>query len=311
MDTQNTPPVIGISGSSGDSASVRAMVAQIRDAGATPLFLGKHSTRSATADLPKIDALLVMGNNADIDPATYGAARSPKTHAETDTPEGKARADYEGAMLKAALEQKIPVVGVCGGMQRLNVLLGGSLHQDIPELIGNDNHAQQDAHIAPTTPVQPVLINNKSTLGGIAGSSSSIYVPAPGTPLPGMIMENSMHHQAVDRVGSGLRVAAAATDMLPGNKILVEAIEADPQGKYGQQFVLGVQWHPEFGASPLGPLLAKRVVNEARSFALESDRTHPMEEAIQENIKSGMPVGKQPPPAGREGSMAARTAATR
>ena len=86
-------PVVGISGSSADSASVKAMVRQIIEAGAVPMFLGNHANRDAVEDLKKIDTLIVLGNNSDIDPSKYGQERNANTKSENDTKEGTARAD--------------------------------------------------------------------------------------------------------------------------------------------------------------------------------------------------------------------------
>jgi putative glutamine amidotransferase len=293
-------PVIGISGTNADSASVRAMMTQIRSAGATPLFLGNHAKRDAAKDVDKIDALVVMGNDADIDPARYGQPRHAKTKPESDTPEGKARADYEYALMQKALSQSMPVLGVCGGMQRLNVIFGGDLHQDIPELIGHHEHAQQEFGIAPFVPVQPVIIDKSTMLGAIAGGVSAVYTPAHGTQSVEIVQENSMHHQAVNRVGQGLRASAFAADKLPDGKLMVEAIEGDP-AVVGDQFVLGVQWHPEFGASELGANIAARLSQEAAKFAARGKRAHPPGQAQDETIESALPSVR--PPQTAQGSM--------
>lgn len=286
------PPVVGISGSNADSASVRAMMTQIASTGAIPLFLGNHGKRDAAADFQKIDALIVMGNNSDIDPAKYGATKDAHTKSELDTPEGRARAEYEEALMQKALISKMPVMGVCGGMQRLNVMCGGTLHQHIPDLIGHNDHAQQDHNIAPFIPVEPVMIEQGTSLGRIAEGSITVYVPSHGSSQSHIVMENSMHHQAVDKVGKGLRAAARAEDKLPNGERLVEAIEADPNGPFGNQFVVATQWHPEFGASSLGAKLADNVANAAYEFALAHKREHPLHEAVDENIKSSLPQGK-------------------
>jgi putative glutamine amidotransferase len=284
-------PVIGISGGSPTSGSVNAMVKQIEDAGGTVIMLTNHTKRDAKADLAQIDALVVMGNNADIDPAAYGESPHPETYAETQTPEGAARADYENTILQEALDSKMPVMGVCAGMQRLNVLLGGSLHQHVPDITGHDEHAQQELGISFSTPVQPILIENDSKLGTIADEVRMVYAPShEASSLPTIMMENSMHHQAVKDIGQGLRAVAFADDEITGpdgnKQRLVEAVEADPAGPYANQFVLGVQWHPEFGASPLGPKLANHVVAEAQHYAQTQNRQHSTEDVERENALS-------------------------
>jgi putative glutamine amidotransferase len=307
-------PVVGISGPDGDS--VRAAITQIRSAGATPLYLGNFGQRNPDEDLKKIDALMVMGNAADIDPERYigrykqgdpRASVHPKTIPESATPEGKARADYEYAIIEKALGAGMPVLGICGGMQRLNVLLGGTMHQHVPDLVGHEGHSQPSKNIPPFIPVEPVIVKQDSMLGSIASGIDTVYTPG-HTPLPpGVIMENSRHHQAVDQLGEGLRVAATAEDdiTLPDGKKekLIEAIEADPNGKFGKQFVLGVQWHPEYGASPLAPKIAQRLTQEAQKFAAANNRRHDAQDVLLENTKSAepyikMPEGAMPPEPG-------------
>ena len=295
-------PVIGISGGNADSASVRAMMTQITSSGAIPIYLGNHAKRDATADIEKIDALVVMGNNADIDPERYGQVKHTKTIPESATPEGKARADYEYALMEKALQSGMPLLGVCGGMHRLNVITGGDLHQHIPDLIGNNDHAQEAYNIAPFVPVEPIHLEKNSTLAHIGDSILSVFVP---WHKEYVYNENSMHHQSVNHVGKGLRAAAHAEDSLPDGSKLIEAIEADPNGPFKNQFVLGVQWHPEFSASELGAKIATRVTEEAQSFARAHNREHPPEQAQMENILSAIDTVKMPssPTNVREGGM--------
>lgn len=276
-------PIIGISGGNADSASVRAAMTQIRDAGAIPIFLGNHGNRKAADDIQKLDGLVVLGNNADIDPEVYGAAKDPHTKPESETPDGKARAAYEYELMRLAVEKKMPLIGICGGAQRLNVLTGGTLHQHVPDLVGNDMHAQQEANIAPFIPVQLVSIFSGTGLSAIAGDTRDVYTPAHGVRVP----ENSMHHQSVDKVGKGLRIAAVSHDNI------IEAIEADPNGPYGQQMLIGVQWHPEFGASPLGKRIAQSLISEAQVYAEKNPHEQPtLDDVVRENIKSNLPVLK-------------------
>lgn len=289
--TARHKPVIGVSGATADSSSVRAMMTQIAASGGTPLFLSNHAKRDAAADIEKIDALVVMGNGADIDNERYGQPKHPRTIPESDTPEGAARAAYEYDIMQRALEMKMPVLGICGGHQRLNVLLGGTLHQHIPDLVGHDEHAQQDFNIAPFIPVQPVHLNPNSTLARLGESIFTQFLPMHRQYDYG---ENSMHHQAVARLGDGLRVAATAEDSLPDGSKLIEAIEADPNGPLAGQCVLGVQWHPEFSASELGPRITAHIVGEAEKFASRENRQHVAAQAEIENRFSAAPVVKLP-----------------
>jgi putative glutamine amidotransferase len=319
------PPVVGISGSNSDSASVRAMMAQISATGAIPLFLGNHINRKADDDFKKIDSIVILGNNRDIDPSEYGQMGKPDPHTKSEllTDEGHidfggvARRSYEVRMLELAMKHKMPVLGVCGGMQRINVMLGGQLHQHIPDMIGNEEHDQQNFGIAPFVPVQPVIIAPDSTLSGIAGNISSIYTPGHGAASsPTVVLENSMHHQAVSIVGAGLRASAFSSDKVKlqngSDGLLIEAIEADPKGPLSNQFLMGVQWHPEFGASPLGAKISHNFANAAHEYARAHNRTHPMTEAINENVFSALPAVKSPTRSGSitEAILAQRAAAS-
>lgn len=160
-----------------------------------------------------LDGLLLAGG-ADVDPATYGASSHPQTgkaYPERDT--------FEMSLVRAAIEQDVPVLGICRGMQLLNVALGGTLHQHLPELLGHDDHLRR--------------------LGTFEESDHDVEL-VPGS-LAAMVagetlhVTKSHHHQGVQRVGEGLVVSGLAP-----RDGLVEAIELP-----GKRFVLGVQWHPE------------------------------------------------------------------
>lgn len=260
-------PIIGISGASGSSKSVAAMISNIRAQGAIPVFLNnyalqdeKDAERMVAEKLKHLDGIIVLGNDQDIDPAKYGQPKHEKTVIET----GHARAWFEEALIAQALAKNIPLLGVCGGMQRINVLGGGTLHQHVPDLVGDNHHAQGDkdqGEIAPFIPVQFVATLPGSRLSAMAKGQ---YTPS-HTALPdGVAMENSFHHQAVAEVRPDFKIAAVAEDGI------VEAIES----KNPSQYVIGVQWHPEFGASDLSAKLTKDFVTHARDYA----RTHPIEE---------------------------------
>ena len=259
-NTGTRRPVIGISGET-DSKSVAAMVTQIRSAGAEPVFIGEHAQRIAGGvdaaverDLSRVDALVIMGNDNSIDPAKYG--KTPKPGTVIEAPE---RAAYEDKAMQYALDHKIPLVGICAGMQRLNVIGGGTLNQSVEETVGDGHHHQGD--IPPFVPVQLVQIDPDSKLQAISGSTHSVYTPR-RTPLPpNVIMENSFHHEAVAKIRDDFRAVAHSDDGI------VEAIEPKAGSKYDGQFVMGVQWHPEFGASEFGPKLAAQLTQAAAQYA--------------------------------------------
>ncbi len=163
--------------------------------------------------LDAIDGLLLAGG-ADIDPASYGQEPQPETVGSV--PERDA---FEIALTRAAIERDMPVLGICRGMQLINVALGGTLHQHLPQRLGHEDHLR--------------------TFGSFVGSDhdvdlieGSLAARAAGEVRH---VTKSHHHQGVDRVGEGLLVSGVAA--MDG---LAEAIEL-PQ----KRFVLGVQWHPE------------------------------------------------------------------
>jgi putative glutamine amidotransferase len=181
----------------------------------------------------RLDGLLLAGG-ADIDPAGYGETPHAETH---DTvPERDA---FEIALTRAAIERDLPVLGICRGMQLINVALGGTLNQHLPEHLGHQQH--------------------RRVLGSFDDSDHDVEV-IDGTLASSVIgvgrhATKSHHHQGVARLGEGLRVSArSALDEL------VEAVEL-PQ----RSFVLGVQWHPEADArSPVIGGLVEAAAAHAR-----------------------------------------------
>ncbi len=306
MRGDSPKPIILISAGKTDSKSVAAIMASMRSLGAEPMLIANHLERlqgmdveairlQARADIAKADAVILMGNNSDIDPADYHAARHPKTISEADTPEGWVRAAYEYILTGAALEQKKPFLGICGGMQRLAVLTGGTLAQHVPDLLEkradgreDNRHSQPVDLIAPYIPVEYISIAEGSTLAAISQGARGLFVPAtpPGLPKHPVFMDNSMHHQSVASLknDSGLRFCASSLEPDQPEKYLVcEAIEADPNGRYGNQFVMGVQWHPEFGASDVSANLLRHFVDTSRQQAQSAQRSNdsiPMAETL-------------------------------
>ena len=272
--------ILGVSGHNITTHSVRSMMKQLRDHGVAPVFLSCYETDIALdvqRDMAWIDGLVVMGNDLDIDPRTYidrypqGDKRRcvhPQTLIETECAHGKKRACYEELMLIKALECGMPILGICGGMHRMNVLCGGTLHQHIPELVGSDKHMQRLQGIAPEEPVLPIIIKEDTRLADIASDIPVPYVRKEHK-CSKVLMENSMHHQAIDIVASPFRVCAVTDSVRRPdgtNAFMAMAIEADPEGEFAGQFALGVQWHPEFGASCLGGLIVEELISETVRF---------------------------------------------
>ena len=189
-------------------------VAAVQSTGAHAVLLPVDA-RTPGALLDRIDGLMVIGG-ADLDPETYGQPRSPHTEATY-----RDRDEFELALTRAAVGRGLPFLGICRGMQLLNVALGGTLNQ---HLVGEDG-----------------VPSHRRIVGTFDGTEHEIDLQ------PGSLAEQALggsvhearchHHQAVDRVGEGLTVSGRARDGV------VEAIELPD----GPGWALGVQWHPEAG----------------------------------------------------------------
>ncbi|CAL9614352.1 gamma-glutamyl-gamma-aminobutyrate hydrolase family protein [Streptomyces sp. Tu 3180] len=177
----------------------------VQRAGGLAAMLPPDAPEHAAATVARLDGLVIAGG-PDVEPVRYGAEPDPRTG-----PPARARDTWELALIGAALERGLPLLGVCRGMQLLNVALGGTLVQHV------DGHAEAPG-VFGRHPVKPV----------------------PGTRYAGLVPEQTsvptFHHQAVDRLGEGLVVSAHAEDGT------VEAVELP-----ASPWVLGVQWHPEMG----------------------------------------------------------------
>jgi putative glutamine amidotransferase len=185
-------------------------------AGGLPILL-PHEPTHVEAYLEWIDGLIVTGGAFDVDPALFGAT---SRHAAVTTKDR--RTQFELAITKAALAADKPVLGICGGQQLLNVALGGTLIQHIPdEVPGALAHEQPNPR---TEAGHTVAIMPGTLLHRITGAAE--------------LSVNSAHHQAVKDVAPGMVVDAVATDGV------IEGIE-DPR----HRFCLGVQWHPEYAIS--------------------------------------------------------------
>jgi putative glutamine amidotransferase len=183
-------------------------------AGGLPILL-PHEPEQVEHYLRLVDGVIVTGGAFDVDPALFGATAR---HASVTTKDR--RTAFELAMTRGILAADKPVLGICGGQQLLNVALGGTLIQHIPDEID-----KALAHEQPNPRDQPghtVRITQGTLLHKITGMSE--------------IPVNSAHHQAVKLVGADVVIDAVAPDGV------IEGIEAP-----GRRFCLGVQWHPEFG----------------------------------------------------------------
>lgn len=191
----------------------RTYPAAVQRAGALALVLPPDPAAEAGPDplLDHVDGLLLAGG-ADVDPASYGAMPHPETG--ITWPE---RDRFEIALVRRAIERGMPVLGACRGMQILNVALGGTLHQHLPDVIATDQHR----HTPGLFGDHEVTLEPGSLAASAVGAERS--------------MVKSHHHQGVAELGDGL----VATGWSPDDQ-LIEAVEL-PGGSYA----LGVLWHPE------------------------------------------------------------------
>ncbi|MSR25112.1 MAG: gamma-glutamyl-gamma-aminobutyrate hydrolase family protein [Nitrospiraceae bacterium] len=187
----------------------------IEDLGGVPVILPlteDHADRRRL--LNDLDGLLLTGSGPDLPPSLYGERRRYKFRVMS-----RRRADFELDVARMAAASRLPVLGICGGMQAINVAFGGSLLQDIASQADSPLPHQQK--VSATELSHTVDVAPHSLLRRILGQAR--------------IRVNSSHHQSVKRVAPSLVASAVASDGI------IEAIESPKH-----RFLLGVQWHPEF-----------------------------------------------------------------
>ncbi|WP_394551549.1 gamma-glutamyl-gamma-aminobutyrate hydrolase family protein [Agromyces sp. MMS24-JH15] len=214
----------------------RAYLDAVTDAGGVAVLLPPQPVTAEIARgvVASLDGLVVAGG-ADVDPARYGQEPHPRTGApRTD------RDAWEDALLTAAIDAELPFLGICRGAQVLNVALGGTLVQHLPDVVGSDRYQPAPAVFGEGV----VTVEPSSRLAAVLGDARD--------PLP----VHYYHHQALDRVADGLTVTARSEDGV------IEAVELG-----SVPFGLAVQWHPE--ANPADRRLFAGLVDAARTH-----RTH-------------------------------------
>jgi putative glutamine amidotransferase len=238
---RGSPPLIGITADLSSNSSNRSHVKSeptlflplryvraVERAGAVSLILPAiHSSPGLRRYMNLLDGLLISGGNFDIHPRYYG--EKPINQLGIIKPQ---RTEFELELATSALRRDLPVLGICGGAQAINVVLGGSLYQDIAaQLPGAVEHQQGARKMVGGHRVQ---VQDGTQLHEIVRRQS--------------LEVNTTHHQAIKKLGRGLVVNAVAEDGV------IEGIESTQHG-----FVLGLQWHPE--------VLAPRQTHQRRIFS--------------------------------------------
>ena len=215
-----------------------AYVQQVAAVGGIPVLLPPLPGVAQTVS--QLDGLILTGGG-DIAPGRYGESPHPRT-----TRVSVPREAAELELLDAALDARLPVLGICRGMQLLNVARGGTLRQHLPE---DSGHAPEPG----TYGSHPVRLAPGTRLASILGDGAGVDVP-------------TAHHQAVDTLGDGLVATAWAQDGI------VEAVELDGSGS---PFVVAVQWHPEVSTDRrlIEALVAAASADTSRGAAAVGART--------------------------------------
>ncbi len=229
-DADGMRPLIGITTDIKDGSFVieDAYARAVAKAGGIPVLIpsipGKPALLKET--VARIDGLLLPGSR-DMDPKYYREEPHPKLR-----PMSAERTETELIVLGGSCERKIPILGICGGMQLLNVFFGGSLYQDISSFL-------PDAMPHEKGVVHGIITKEGTLLNKISGSKQYTV--------------KSYHHQAVKEIGNGLNVSATAPDGI------VEGIESGDR-----RYILGIQWHPEREDSELADRIFESFVKECR-----------------------------------------------
>jgi putative glutamine amidotransferase len=193
----------------------------VRAGGGLVALLPPDEQPDAAAEVvAQLDGIVIAGG-PDVAPARYGAVADP--HTQTPDTDSLTRDTWELALIHAAVAQRVPLLGICRGMQLLNVALGGTLTQHLPDILGGSKEH---------SPVRGVYSHH--VVSAVAGTRTATILGTEKLDVP------TYHHQSIEKLGQGLRVSAYAPDGT------IEAVETTEESA----FLVGVQWHPEQGDDP-------------------------------------------------------------
>lgn len=206
-------PLIGITtGARANAIAYTAISYGVWLAGGRPIRISPRHNLLRTRNLR---GLVISGGN-DIDPALYGAENTGSIGLD------RHRDQLERECIEMAYASRLPLLGICRGAQMINVVRGGDLHQDVPSVF--EGFLPSQSTFGKIFVRRKVCLDARGTLAELLHDPDCIWV-------------NSLHHQAIDQLGQGLRVTAHDEEFG-----MVQAVE----GRAADHFVLGVQWHPEF-----------------------------------------------------------------
>jgi putative glutamine amidotransferase len=232
----------------GDRQKYEKYLLSIEAAGGAPVQVSLGLPSGKLRSLVRtLDAVVLPGSPADVNPALYRAARHGKT---ADADADRERADFE--LMEHALAEGKPLLAICYGVQMLNVFLSGTLFQDIPsEIKTTIQHERDGERNGGAEPFHAAKFENGSRLAKVAGATEALV--------------NSSHHQAIREPGRNLRVVGAAPDGV------IEAVEWTGDANW----VTGVQWHPErMPDDQLAQSLFRDLVAAARGAAVRASVSH-------------------------------------
>ncbi|WP_455635162.1 membrane dipeptidase [Parabacteroides sp.] len=238
-------PLIGLSASISNGASrvTATYIQSIVKAGGTPIIIPAVTDGKVLRNIvSSLDGLVLIGG-ADVNPLWYG--EDPRQELATVDP---VRDLYELKLIKLATDQNVPILGICRGLQLLNVAFGGTLYQDIPSQ-RKENYIKHDQQLPNTYGSHRVYINPGSQLAAILGKDT--------------VTVNSSHHQSIKDLAPIFKKVACAPDSI------IEAIDA-----YPNRPILGVQWHPEgltYGGDTTMLKIFRHLVGKADTFHLAKE----------------------------------------